>query len=134
MPIVALGALQDLAVRALARAGANSAMASATAAALVYADARGLSSHGASRVAQYALHLANGRADGAARPEILRSKGAALLVDAKCGLAFPACALAVGEAIRRAWEFGVAYAGVTNSHHFGAAAYQLEPMGVAGPV
>ena len=134
MPVVALGVLKDLATRALVRAGANSAMASATAAALVYADARGLSSHGASRVAQYALHLANGRADGAAQPEILRSKGAAVLVDAKCGLAFPACALAVGEAIRRAREFGVAYAGVTNSHHFGAAAYHLEPVGAAGLV
>lgn len=134
MPVVALGVLEDLATRALARAGANPAMASATAAALVYADARGLSSHGASRVVQYALHLANGRADGAAKPEILRSKGAAVLVDAKCGLAFPACALAVGEAIRRAREFGVAYAGVTNSHHFGAAAYHLEPVGAAGLV
>ena len=63
MPLVALGVLQDLATRALARAGANPAMASATAAALVYAEARGLSSHGASRVPQYAVHLANGRVD-----------------------------------------------------------------------
>ena len=134
MPVVALGVLQDLATRALVRAGANPGMASATAAALAYADARGLSSHGASRVVQYALHLANGRADGAAQPEILRSKGAVALVDAKCGLAFPACALAVGEAIRLAREFGVAYAGVTNSHHFGAAAYHLESVGTAGLV
>ena len=131
MPIVALRALHDLAVRALARAGANPAMASATAAALVYADARGLSSHGTSRVVQYALHLANGRADGSAQPEIIRTKGGTVLIDAKCGLAFPACALAVDEAIRRAREFGVAYAGVTNSHHFGAAAYHLEPVGAA---
>jgi (2R)-3-sulfolactate dehydrogenase (NADP+) len=134
MPLVALGVLQDLAIRALARAGANPAMASTTAAALVYADARGLSSHGTSRVVQYALHLANGRADGSAQPEIVRAKGGAVLIDAKCGLAFPACALAVNEAIRRAREFGVAYAGVTNSHHFGAAAYHIEPVGAAGLV
>ncbi len=42
------------------------AMAAATARALVYADAHGLASHGVSRVPQYATHLANGRADGAA--------------------------------------------------------------------
>ena len=96
MPLVALGVLQDFAMRALARAGAIPAMASTTAAALVYAEARGLGSHGLSRVPQYAAHLANGRADGSAQPAILRSKGGALLVDAKCGLAFPACALAVG--------------------------------------
>jgi (2R)-3-sulfolactate dehydrogenase (NADP+) len=134
MPLVPLGVLQDLATRALARAGANPAMASTTAAALVYAEARGLASHGASRVPQYAIHLANGRADGSVQPEIVRAKGGAVLVDAKCGLAFPACALGVDEAIRRARELGVAYAGVTNSHHFGAAACHLEPVGAAGLV
>ena len=83
---------------------------------------------------QYATHLTNGRADGAAQPQVVRAKGGAVLVDARCGLAFPACALAVDEAIRRAREFGVAFAGVTNSHHFGAAAYHLEPVGAAGLV
>jgi hypothetical protein len=131
MPVVALGVLKDLATRALVRAGANPAMASATAAALVYADARGL--HRTAHRASPSMRCTRQwRADGAAQPEILRSKGATVLVDAKCGLAFPACALAVGEAIRRAREFGVAYAGVTNSHHFGAAAYHLEPVGAAG--
>ena len=109
-------------------------MADATARALVYADAQGLASHGVSRVPQYATHLANGRADGAAQPRVVRAKGGAVLVDARCGLAFPACALAVDEAIGRAREFGVAFAGVTNSHHFGAAAYHLEPVGAAGLV
>ena len=103
-------------------------------AALVYADARGLASHGVSRVPQYATHLRNGRADGSAEPQVLRARGGAVLVDARCGLAFPACALAVVEAIRRAREFGVAFAGVTNSHHFGVAAYHLEPVGAAGLV
>jgi (2R)-3-sulfolactate dehydrogenase (NADP+) len=126
--------LHDLAVRVLVRAGANSEMASATAAALVYADARGLSSHGVARLPQYVAHLANGRADGSARPRIAAAKGGAVLVDAGCGLAFAACALAVHEALGRAREFGVAYAGVTNSHHFGMAGYHLEPVGAAGLV
>jgi (2R)-3-sulfolactate dehydrogenase (NADP+) len=134
MPIVTLAVLTDLATRALGHAGANPAMATATAAALVYAEARGLASHGASRIPQYAAHLANGRADGSARPEVVRAKGGTVLVNAKSGLAFPACALAVDEAIRRARELGVAYAGVTNSHHFGAAAYHLEAVAAAGLV
>ena len=134
MATITLEALDDLASRALCRAGANPAMAAATARALVHADAQGLASHGVSRVPQYATHLANGRADGAAQPQLLRAKGGAVLVDARCGLAFPACALAVDEAIRRAREFGVAFAGVTNSHHFGAAAYHLEPVGAAALV
>ena len=134
MATITLDALHDLAARALSRAGANPAMAAATARALVYADALGLASHGVSRVPQYATHLVNGRADGAAEPQVLRAKGGAVLVDARCGLAFPACALAVDEAITRAREFGVALAAVTNSHHFGAAAYHLEPVGATGLV
>jgi (2R)-3-sulfolactate dehydrogenase (NADP+) len=131
---VSLADLQSLTERALARAGANAEMAMATARALVYAEARGLVGHGVSRTAQYARHLANGRADGAARPAIAHEKGGAALIDAGYGLAYPACALAVDEAIRRARDFGVALAGVTNSHHFGVAAYHLEPLAAAGLV
>ncbi|MFI4925173.1 MAG: Ldh family oxidoreductase, partial [Vicinamibacteria bacterium] len=93
-----------------------------------------LASHGVSRVPQYATHLSNGRADGGALPGVARAKGGAVLIDARCGLAFPACALAVDEAVMRAREYGVAFAGVTNSHHFGAAAYHLEAVGAAGLV
>ena len=134
MPQVSLELLHDLAQRALVRAGAYPDMAAATARALVYADARGLSSHGVARIPQYAVHLRNGRADGSARPKIAAAKGGAVLVDAASGLAFAACALAVHEAIRRARDLGVAYAGVTNSHHFGAAGYHLEAVGAAGLV
>ena len=123
MPNFSLADLEALARRALERAGANPAMADATARALVYADARGLASHGVSRIGQYATHLANGRADGGAEPAVVRASGGAVLVDARCGLAFPACALAVAESIRRAREQGIAFAGVTNSHHFGVAAF-----------
>jgi (2R)-3-sulfolactate dehydrogenase (NADP+) len=134
VPVIALPELQQLAARALERAGAAPEMAAATARALVYADARGLASHGVARVPQYATHLANGRADGTAVPAIVRARGGAVLVDARCGLAFPACELAVDAAIQRAREFGVALAAVTNSHHFGVAAFHLEPIGAAGLV
>jgi len=131
MPKFTSDALQALATQVLARAGANEDMARATARALVYADARGLPSHGVARVLQYAKHLENGRADGAARPVIAAQRAAALLVDARCGLAFPACALAVDEAVRRAGTCGAAFAGVTNSHHFGVVAYHLEAVAAA---
>jgi (2R)-3-sulfolactate dehydrogenase (NADP+) len=134
MPVFSLAQLTDLAVRALTRAGANPAMAAVTAAALVDAESQGLASHGMSRVPQYATHLKNGRAVGTAVPVIARAKGGTVLVDARMGLAFPACALAVDEAIQRAREFGVSFAGVTNSHHFGVAAYHLRPIASAGLV
>jgi (2R)-3-sulfolactate dehydrogenase (NADP+) len=134
VPKTSLEVMQSLARAALARAGASDEMAQSTARALVYAEARGLASHGLSRIPQYATHLANGRADGKARAAVVAERGGAVLIDARCGLAFPACELAVAEAIRRARELGVAFAGVTNSHHFGVAAYHLEPMAPAGLV
>jgi (2R)-3-sulfolactate dehydrogenase (NADP+) len=134
MPPMTLDALTDLSIRALQRAGASPAMAAATARALVDAEAQGLASHGMSRVPQYAAHLRNGRAVGDALPFVTSAKGGAVLVDAKSGLAFPACALAVEEGIKRAREFGVSFAGVTNSHHFGVAAYHLGPIARASMV
>lgn len=134
MARLSLDELQDLASAALAGAGANPEMAEATARALVQADAQGLASHGVSRVPAYAAHLRNGRADGAARPAVVRERGGAVLVDAACGLAFPACALAVRTAVARAADHGVAYAGVTNSHHFGVAALHLQEVADAGMV
>ena len=123
-----------LASQALRNAGANEAMAASTGRALVLAEAQGLASHGLSRVAQYATHLRNGRADGAAVPSVARRKGAALLVDAGQGLAFPACELAVNEAIVVAREQGVCFAGVTNSHHAGVVVDHLRPAAAAGMV
>jgi (2R)-3-sulfolactate dehydrogenase (NADP+) len=134
MPRLAQAALRDLVERALRRAGASAVMAAATAQALTEADAQGLSSHGVARVPQYAAHLRNGRAVGDAVASVIRSRGGAALVDAAGGLAFPACALAVTEAIRRAREFGVSFVGVTNSHHFGVAAYHLAPVAAAAMV
>src|SRR5207245_6881248 len=98
-----------LVVRALRNAGAGQAMAASTANALVRAEAQGLASHGLSRVPQYTTHLRNGRADGSALAVVARHKGAAVLVDARQGLAFPACELAISTAITTAQALGVCF-------------------------
>ena len=134
MARLSLAAAQALVSKALQRAGASAAMADSTARALVLAEAQGLASHGLSRVAQYATHLRNGRADGQALTRIVGGRGGAALVDAASGLAFPACELAVATAIERAHEFGVAFVGVTNSHHAGVMVDHLRPVAAAGMV
>lgn len=134
MATVDLKSLHELAAAALRGAGANPDMADSTAHALVYADSQGLASHGVSRVPSYAAHVRNGRALGNAVPRIARQRGGAVLVDAGAGLAFPACALAVRETATRARSHGVAFAGVTNSHHFGVAAYHLDGLARQGLV
>jgi len=126
--------LEALMVRALSRCGATRAMASATAAALVAAEMEGIASHGASRIPQYCGHLRNGRARGDAVPVVARESKAACLVDAGQGLAYQACALGVREAIVRAKQYGVAFVAITNSNHFGVAAYHVEAIAAVGQV
>jgi (2R)-3-sulfolactate dehydrogenase (NADP+) len=134
MAVVQAGELRALVSAALQKAGANDAMAAATAQSLVLAEAQGIGSHGLSRVAQYATHLRNGRVDGAAIARVLRAKGGAAVVDAAEGLAFPACALAVEEAVARAREHGVAFVGVVRSHHCGVLVDHLRAAAEAGMV
>jgi len=109
-------------------------MAQSTARALVAAEAQGLGSHGLSRVSQYTSHLRTGRVNGQACASIVRSHGAGVLIDADEGLAFPACELAIQEAVRRAREYSIAFAGVTRSHHFGVAGLHLDAVAKSGMV
>jgi (2R)-3-sulfolactate dehydrogenase (NADP+) len=126
--------LNTLVQDALTHAGASPAQASATALALVAAEASGLPSHGLSRVTMYVAHLKAGRVLGDAVPAIRNQRASAVLVDACNGFAFPACRLAIDEAIARAGQTGIAIAAVTNSHHFGMASYHLDAVASAGMV
>lgn len=134
MPKLTVEELTRVTARALENAGASASMARATAAALVAAETEGLAGHGVSRVALYCQHLREGRAKGDARASVVRGKGSSCLIDAGGGLAYEAAAVAVGEAITRARQYGVAFIGVRASHHFGAAAYHLAPLAEAGLV
>lgn len=134
MPQISLDELTAIVTRAFENCGANPRMAASAARALVDADAQGLASHGVSRTPLYCAHLKNGRADGNAEPKVARERGGACLVDADFGMAYPACTLAVEEGIRRAKDHGVAFVGVTNSNHFGAAALHLRAAADAGMV
>ena len=131
---MSLAQAHTLVAQALTVAGARPAMAAAAARALVRAEAQAIASHGLSRVPQYAVHLRNGRANGKAVPQVMRRQGASVLVDARQGLAFEACELAVAEAIGVARELGVCFVGVSNSHHCGVLVDHLRPAAEAGCV
>ncbi|CDS50891.1 Malate dehydrogenase [Polaromonas sp. CG9_12] len=126
--------LNTLVQAALTRAGASPDQASATALALVAAEASGLPSHGLSRVTMYVGHLKAGRVVGDAVPVVKNQRASAVLIDAGNGFAFPACRLAIDEAMARAAQTGIAIAAVTNSHHFGMASYHLDAVASAGMV
>ena len=134
MPQLSIDELTRLTTRALENSGASPSMAMAAARALVAAETEGLAGHGVSRVALYCRHLREGRANGKAQAGVVHEKGGTCLIDARGGLAYEAAAMAVQEAIQRARRHGIAFSGVTRSHHFGAAAYHLAPVAEAGLV
>jgi (2R)-3-sulfolactate dehydrogenase (NADP+) len=126
MSKIDLKALEELAIRALVAGNTSEANASVVAAALVAADADGLTSHGVSRVPFYADQAASKKVDGHATPVLERHAAAAVRVDAADGFAYPAIRLGLDRAVDVADEIGVAAVSIGNSHHCGACGYHLE--------
>ncbi|MCD7098091.1 Ldh family oxidoreductase [Stenotrophomonas sp. MMGLT7] len=125
---------QALVQRALQAAGALPENAAPTAQALVLAEAQGLASHGLGRIPSYVGHLRSGRVLGTVHPVVAHQRGAVLLIDARNGLAFAACAQGMQQALEIARRQGVALLGVTNSHHAGVLVDHLRPVAAAGMV
>ena len=126
--------LTEIAREAFSRAGAHQGMAQASACALVAADMQGLPSHGVSRVPFYCGMLKSGRADGSAHPRVMSDHKAVCVIDNAGGLGYEGCAMAAGEAVRRARDYVIGYAVITIGHHIGALALALEPMAAAGQI
>ncbi len=131
---LSLAEAHDLAVRALVVAMTTPSNAEAVARALVAAEADGLAGHGLSRVPAYADQAKAGKVDGKASPELRQTAPAALTIDARDGFAYPAIALGLARARDLVAETGIVAIGVTNSHHFGAAGYHVEPLAANGLV
>ena len=126
--------LFQLAVKALARAGANARMAEATARHLVAAEEQGLATHGMSRVPFYCGMLRRGRADGAAQPAMVTERGAVCLLDNQDGLPYVTAQWAVEDVIQRARRNGIGFCGIRNSAHVGVMGIHLAPVAEAGLV
>ena len=134
MTTLSLAAARALAIKVLEAAGVTAPNAASVADALVAAEADGLASHGLSRLPAYADQATAGKVAGAAVPKVTEAAPAAIMVDACDGFAFPAIAQGLALAREIAPKMGVVAVGVTNSHHFGAAAYHIEPLARAGLV
>lgn len=132
--LLSLTEAHALAVRVLTTAGVTPANAEAVAKALVAAEADGLASHGLSRLPAYTDQAHAGKVDGKADPTLTETAAAALMVDAKDGFAFPAIARGLARAAEMVKSAGVVGVGITNSHHFGAAGYHVEPLAERGLV
>jgi ureidoglycolate dehydrogenase (NAD+) len=93
---------------------------------LVRADMRGVSSHGVSRLEVYMKKFEGGGFDCSPDIAVTRLEPSVSMVDADDGPGQSAAFVAMEEAMERARETGVGVVGVTNSNHFGTAAYYTE--------
>ena len=125
---------QTLVARALQGVGLEAAAAASTARALVAAEADGQKGHGLSRVSSYVEQIRSGKVLKDAAPSVRRLSGAACLVDAGYGFAYPAIDLAISEIAALARQSVIALAAIRRSHHFGQAGAHVERLAEAGLV
>ena len=100
--------------------GMQQASAATLAEVLVWADLRGVSSHGMARLSMYLRTIADGSMDPAATPVIDSRAGALFIVEGHRCAGPVAMKLALEEAGKRAKAFGVAMAVIRGTTHTGA--------------
>jgi LDH2 family malate/lactate/ureidoglycolate dehydrogenase len=109
-----------------AAAGLEPADAELLATALVDADLRGVHSHGVKNLPMYLHGVLQGNVAARVDCPVLVDTGAFVLLDGENGLGHITCTRAMDLAIDRARLHGVAFVGVNNSNHCGAAAFYTE--------
>ncbi|HEY3129024.1 MAG TPA: Ldh family oxidoreductase [Acidobacteriota bacterium] len=90
---------------------------------LIFANLRGVDSHGVIRLKVYADRLRAGGTNPRAVPKVSREDRTCALIDADNGVGQVASAVAMKLAISKAEANGIGWVSVTNSNHFGAAAF-----------
>jgi LDH2 family malate/lactate/ureidoglycolate dehydrogenase len=116
-------ALRSLATHILISAGLSADNAVSVAAAFIWANLRGIDSHGVSRLPRYLELFEQGEANAQPSIDVKHVRDAAILVDADRAPGPLALTIAMREAIRVARQTGVAWANVRGTVHTGAIGY-----------
>lgn len=95
---------------------------------LAEADARGVPSHGVSRLKLYRSNIQGGFAKPGAQPEIVWETPSSLVVDGHDGIGSYISEFAVNHMIEKAKNTGTAFCAVRNSNHYGMAGLWSEKV------
>ena len=107
--------------------GMSEADAAQSADVLVYADTRGIDSHGVSNMTpRYVSWLKKGTINPTPQTRVLRDTGPMVTIDGDRGLGLAVGPPAMDLAIERARAHGIGIALVSNAGHYGAAAYHAQ--------
>lgn len=115
--------LQRYAAALLAGSGFGRKQAEETAELLVWANARGVDSHGVLRIPRYVEMVEAGTIKPDAVPEVVEHKGAISVLEASRAPGATAMIAAIEEAVAQASKFGVAWCAARNITHAGAIGY-----------
>ena len=90
---------------------------------LLFANLRGVDSHGVIRMKIYADRLKAGGFKTKVRPKVVSQKSSSALMDGRQGIGQVAAMAAMELAMKKARKSGAAVVSVRNSNHFGACAF-----------
>ncbi|MBR4720221.1 MAG: Ldh family oxidoreductase [Clostridia bacterium] len=115
--------LYSFSVKALTKIGVSEENAEITAKTLVSTDMFGVVTHGTKNLGQYIEKIEAGGLDAKAEPTVMREGPAFAIINGNKALGMVTASKAMRIAIEKAKKVGIAYVGVKNSCHFGAAGY-----------
>ena len=120
---VSVDCLQKFCLAVLRAAGLDEPKALIVTESLLFADMRGLASHGVARLAEYLTRVNAGVMNLDPSMDVEQDHPASALLNARNGLGQIAGAKAMALAMAKAKASGAGLVGVKNSNHFGIAAY-----------
>jgi ureidoglycolate dehydrogenase (NAD+) len=123
---IRLGVLEHLSVQVLEQVGVPTDTARLVAACLLFADARGVSSHGIIRLPIYVERIRQGMVDPTARPSVEGGDGPLRWVDARNGVGALGAHTGLETAREAAERHGLGMGGVRRSNHCGALGFYAE--------
>jgi L-2-hydroxycarboxylate dehydrogenase (NAD+) len=112
-------ALRDLTKKILISFGYPEGPAGTTATTLVEADAKGVSSHGVTRLAIYEGQLKDDYAKPTSEPKVVFETPISLVIDGHHGIGSYISDFAVNKCLEKTALSGVCYTTVRNSNHYG---------------
>ena len=115
--------LREFSVKALMSAGVSENNANTVADVLITTDTFGVVTHGTKNLYPYVQKMQAGGLDAKAEPSIIGEGPAWAIIDGNKAVGMVSACKAMNLAIEKAKKVGIAYVGVRNSCHFGAAGY-----------
>lgn len=101
---------------------------------LVEADLRGVHTHGLNIFPRYVRSFQQGIINPTPNTRVIRGEHAVSVIDADNGIGHVATHFATNKAAENAEKYGIGMATVTNSNHFGAAAYYATRLAERGMI